>query len=120
MTVLPHAPETLTCFGWSLQPFTMHNWFCLLSCTHVPPVLPLPTCDHDLHFFTDGSCLNPQEMSCRVASWAVVLASFESRGLRSVRCLTLAPCQALPCRIVCSIEGFVICYLGSNWSACMD
>ena len=75
LKLLPTLPETLSCFGWTLQPYTLQSWYCRLAEVQVPPILPLSSCLYDLHFFTDGSCLNQSDNKCRVASWAVVLAS---------------------------------------------
>lgn len=73
--LLPSLPETVTCHGWSLRASTQMEWFrCLAACA-IPQEKPLVTDEHDLHLFTDGSCLNQHEPSCRVSSWSVVRAS---------------------------------------------
>ena len=69
--LVAQLPEFLTCYGWSLKPYTLHTWFSMLSAIEVPEISPLQPVDGDLHLFTDGSCFNPAFPHCRVASWAV-------------------------------------------------
>jgi len=74
LALLPTAPECLTGYGWSVRPYTRLQWLRMLNEISIPFSLPLPPCSHDLHVFTDGSCLNQAHPTCRVAAWAVVLA----------------------------------------------
>ena len=74
LALLPTAPECLTGYGWSVRPYTRLQWLRMLNEISIPLSLPLPPCSHDLHVFTDGSCLNQAHPTCRVAAWAVVLA----------------------------------------------
>ena len=91
--LVPNLPETVTCHGWSLLPSTFFEWFRRLACTRVPDARMFGPCEHDLHFFTDGSCINQQEYGCRVSAWAVVLASVE--GLQDSRVLDSGPLPGL-------------------------
>ena len=68
------APDFLTCYGWSVRPHTLRRWYVCLHQICVPPPPYLLEVTGDLHFFTDGSCLNQHHASCRVASWSVVRA----------------------------------------------
>ena len=72
--LVPSLPEFTTGYGWSLRPHTLFQWYCMLSQIEVPAETPLGPCSHDLNVFTDGSCLNQAFHTCRVATWAVVLA----------------------------------------------
>ena len=72
--LVPDAPEFLTCFGWSVKPHTLRKWYVCLQQICVPQPPFLTEVQGDLHFFTDGSCLNQHDASCRVASWSVVRA----------------------------------------------
>ena len=69
--LIPDLPEFLTCYGWSLKPYTLHSWFSMLAQIAMPEITPLQPAEGDLHLFTDGSCFNPAYPQCRVASWAV-------------------------------------------------
>ena len=72
LKLIATAPEFLTCYGWSVQPHTMHRWLQMLQAIpETPPVL-LQGVGDDIHLFTDGSCLNQHARDCRMASWAVV------------------------------------------------
>lgn len=72
--LLVSAPEYLTCYGWSVRPYTFHSWYQALANVQAPMPPPLPCLANEVHVFTDGSCLNQSFPSCRLAAWAVVLA----------------------------------------------
>lgn len=72
--LLPDLPEYLTCYGWSLRPHTLHRWYSMLDAIQLHERSPLSDRGQALHFFTDGSCMNQAFPSCRLASWAIVLA----------------------------------------------
>ena len=74
LSLIVNMPETLSCYGWSLKPWTLQRWFAMLHSIPVPAPVLLPQVHDDLHLFTDGSCFNQHEVNCRVASWAVVFA----------------------------------------------
>ena len=78
--LLPELPETVSCYGWSLRAYTVLEWLKRLAATEVPEVRSFQPCSHDLHFFTDGSCINQHDQGCRVSAWAVVLASVDGPG----------------------------------------
>ena len=65
-------PAFVSCYGWSLRPYTLQKWYEILASIPVPDAEPLARVDKELHFFTDGSCINQAFSKCRVASWAVV------------------------------------------------
>ena len=73
--LLPSLPEFLTGYGWSLRPHTMLQWYRMLAEIPCSPLVVLEPLHHDIHLFTDGSCLNQASPGCRVASWAVVCAA---------------------------------------------
>ena len=56
------------------KPHTLRKWYVCLQQICVPQPPFLTEVQGDLHFFTDGSCLNQHDASCRVASWSVVRA----------------------------------------------
>lgn len=68
-TVIPHLPESVTCYGWSLRPTTYHEWFSHLGAipTLAVPVVPQPAGEM-LHVFTDGSCCHPCYPDLRYAA----------------------------------------------------
>lgn len=72
--LIPTMPEFLTGYGWSIRPYTLFQWYEMLNQIEVPDVEPLASVSSDVHVFTDGSCLNQAFPTCRVASWAVVMA----------------------------------------------
>ena len=74
------APEFLTCYGWSVRSYTSHTWFTMLHSIPVPDPVCFACDEPDLHFFTDGSCLNQQDPGLRVASWAVIRAPLALDG----------------------------------------
>ena len=80
LALVSQAPESLTCYGWSLRPVTAQRWYAMLGAIPEPMPLLLKPCSGDLHLFTDGSCLNQHGVSCRIASWAVGRA--ETDGFR--------------------------------------
>ena len=74
LDLIPTLPEYLTAYGWSLRPQTLFQWYsllCQISFRDFVPLTPLPQV---VHVFTDGSCLNQPFPTCRLASWAVVMA----------------------------------------------
>ena len=77
------APEFLTCYGWSLRPYTVLQWMATLNAIPQPPEIHVSSCSGTLNLFTDGSCLNQHDPLCRVATWAVVYAgqSFSQAGV---------------------------------------
>ena len=91
IALIAQAPETLTCYGWSLRPWTARRWYAQLSAIPDPLPLVLQPLANDLHIFTDGSCLNQHEISCRIASWAIVRAD---PGGFCGEVLDKGPCQA--------------------------
>ena len=74
LALIPDAPDFLTGYGWSIRPYTLAEWYRTLSAILIDVVNPLTDLGGDVHLFTDGSCLNQTYPTCRVASWAVVLA----------------------------------------------
>ena len=56
---------------------------CAIEIPAEAPVLPML---HDVHVFTDGSCMNQAFPTCRVASWAVVMADHDN-PLLTCHCL---------------------------------
>ena len=72
--LIPSRPEYLTAYGWSMRPHTLLQWYSMLSNITFPVSNPLASFGGDVHVFADGSCLNQEFPSCRLASWAVVLA----------------------------------------------
>ena len=72
LEVIKDLPSFVSCYGWSLRPYTAQHWYEILANIHDTDDVSLQPADHDLHFFTDGSCLNQASSMCRVASWAVV------------------------------------------------
>ena len=75
-SLIPHLPEALTCYGWTLQPDSWIEWHTLL-CQPAPCpsfATPLATVDQWIDLFTDGSCLWPKH-EYSLASWAVVQAT---------------------------------------------
>ena len=93
LALAPTLPESLSCYGWSLRPYTLFSWYRMLELIQVPDVLPVMPLQHDVHVFTDGSCLNQAIPTCRVASWAVVLADGKNPMLTHV--LDLGPLPGL-------------------------
>jgi ribonuclease HI len=81
--VIKGLPEFVSGYGWSMRPHTLFHWYRCLSSIELPPTLPVVKCAGDLHFFTDGSCLNQSTPHCRVAAWAVTCvesaSSFQSQ-----------------------------------------
>ena len=69
-------PESLTCYGWSLQPHTAVRWLNYLASLPEAslPALPVVAPQDTLHAFTDGSGQVPASRWLRYAGWAVVLA----------------------------------------------
>ena len=76
--LVPGAPDYLTGYGWSLRPHTWHQWYRWLASISLPEAIPVPDFGMDVHVFTDGSCLNQAHPNCRLASWSVVLAGFDT------------------------------------------
>ena len=74
LALLPTAPEFLTGYGWSLRPHTLLEWSQVLAQLSIPVAVPIEPVLHELHVFTDGSCLNQAFPSCRLAAWGVVAA----------------------------------------------
>ena len=75
-SLIPRLPETLTCYGWTLQPDSWIEWHTLL-CQPAPCpsfATPLATVDQWIDLFTDGSCLWPKH-EYSLASWAAVQAT---------------------------------------------
>ena len=114
--LLVTMPEVFTCYGWSIRPYTSHEWLERLHHVPMPVEFPLEPCSGDLHLFTDGTCMNPIVPSCRVAAWAVLQAAPEDSSLCDVvvsgplpgilqsayRAETFAIWQALICARQCS------------------
>eukprot|EP00435_Cladocopium_sp_Y103_P009908 s3081_g2.t1 len=71
------VPEFASCYGWSLRPSTLHQWYQCLASIQEPPSPSRFAWEDECHLFTDGSCLNQNWPEARVASWAVVRASRE-------------------------------------------
>ena len=75
-SMLPSLPESLTSFGWALQPNSLFAWRSLLLCLPVPEVPARGPGDgvEMVDVFTDGSCWLPHDADLRFASWSVVQA----------------------------------------------
>ena len=75
--LIPHLPESLTCFGWALKPSTCHAWL-----QHLAQIQNASTAtigyDWDVHLFTDGSCHRQHDVHTRFASWSVVIAGLDA------------------------------------------
>ena len=89
LSLIASAPDYLTCYGWSVRPFTLHSWLQELARVEISVPAPLQDQGGDVHVFTDGSCLNQGFPSCRLAAWAVVLA--DARGVTPGQVLDAAP-----------------------------
>ena len=74
--LIPTLPETLTCYGWTMQPASWTDWWTTLSQPVPCPSFASPLDCHDrcLDLFTDGSCLWPKH-EYSLAAWAVVQAT---------------------------------------------
>ena len=72
--LMPTLPEFLTSYGWNIRAHTQREWLSMLADIPSPAEVVLEPLAHDLHLFTDGSCMNQSFPQCRVASWAVVTA----------------------------------------------
>ena len=84
LAMIPSLPDYLTGYGWSLRPHTQFQWFRALCAIVLPEPVILTSLETDAHVFTDGSCLNQAFPSCRLASWAVVLADVSKPMLSQV------------------------------------
>ena len=114
--LLVSMPEILTCYGWSIRPYTFHEWLICLHDIPLPAEIPLRPCSGDMHLFTDGTCMNPTFPSCRLAAWAVLQAAPGDAALDEVvasgplpgilqsayRAETFAIWQALMCARHCT------------------
>ena len=84
--VVPQLPEAVSCYGWSLRPWTQCEWLRMLQAVPSPDLQcfdPLPPAAVEasvLHLFTDGSCHDQPCAAWRFASSAVALASVNDAG----------------------------------------
>ena len=78
LALIPTLPEYLTCYGWSVRPYTLHTWYQYLQDIPQPPTLSWQPPAGEIHLFTDGSYMNQHEPSCRLTSWAVVCAFLDN------------------------------------------
>ena len=69
-------PECVSVRGWMTE--SEHSLTSLRACQTIPDTTGCFACvdlpDHDLHMFTDGSCVEPTNPALRLATWGVVLA----------------------------------------------
>ena len=84
LAMVPTLPDFLTGYGWSLRPYTLLQWYGMLCAIEIPAEAPVLPMLHDVHVFTDGSCMNQAFPTCRVASWAVVMADHDNPLLTHV------------------------------------
>eukprot|EP00435_Cladocopium_sp_Y103_P059804 s2_g21.t1 len=76
-------PESLTCYGWSLRPWTQLQWWQYCASLESPAPVFLSESLDVVHLFTDGSCYNQHVPGMRFASWSVVLAGTDTSGCDS-------------------------------------
>ena len=76
LQLAPTLPDVLRLHGWTLHSAVVHRWRSALLA--LPSGVGAPWCpvpDRSVFdFFTDGSCLFPEHVDYRVASWSVCLA----------------------------------------------
>lgn len=77
LRLIPTLPDFLTGYGWSIRPSTFLSWCQYFSALEVQACHAMTDTSHDMHVFTDGSCINQAFPTCRVAAWAAVVADFE-------------------------------------------
>lgn len=86
---IAQLPEAVTCFGWDLQPTTLHEWWAYFATLPWPRPVACLDSSRPLHLFTDGSCSQQSQTHMRFASWAVVLACPATSNFSSARIVDL-------------------------------
>ena len=80
MKLIPSLPESLTCSGWSIRPWTQLRWWTMLSGLTCGDPKPCEPGTKVVNFFTDGSCFGQHLPNQRFAAWSVVTAGDSSDG----------------------------------------
>eukprot|EP00435_Cladocopium_sp_Y103_P016651 s1710_g4.t1 len=75
--LIPALPEFLTCYGWSMRPWTQNRWWTYFAQLQAPAEVVCPPQSDVVHLFTDGSCFNQHLPGQRFAAWSVVVAGWQ-------------------------------------------
>ena len=113
LPLLPNLPESLTCYGWSLRPWTQLRWWRLLSEVRCGEPRCLEPGEAIVNLFTDGSCHNQHLPGQRFAAWSVVVAGDDVDGMSS----SVLDCGPLPGLLQSAYRAEIFAILRSIISA---
>ena len=80
LKLISSLPESLTCYGWAVRPWTQLQWWTLLSGLVCCDPVPCAPGERVVNFFTDGSCHYQHLPAQRFAAWSVIFAGDSGDG----------------------------------------